>query len=216
MKKAIVGLYIIVLFIVIWLIYACNCNLKFGTDGSAGLFITALGVLVTFVVAWQIWQTIDANGRIKKMEASVAESENRDKQLGHLLEAFQIDEIAKLENSPAPKYAQSVNALRSFILAGISSSYIPVKNIIDRLSAILDDIDKDSNRFNRIIFANVNRECDNCFKDILASINKQIEIYGEISDSIKALNKRRININEPYKDISINDALNSLHTHSHL
>lgn len=36
----------------------------FDPNGSAGVFISALGVLVTFVVAWQVWMMIDAKNAL--------------------------------------------------------------------------------------------------------------------------------------------------------
>lgn len=65
LQKRIKVLYILIGSVVVWLAYACCCDLEFGTDGSAGVFTTALGILVTLLVAWQIWQTIASREEIK-------------------------------------------------------------------------------------------------------------------------------------------------------
>lgn len=44
------------------------CNDLEYSNNNAGVLISALGVLVTFVVAWQIWQMIDAKSSIREFE----------------------------------------------------------------------------------------------------------------------------------------------------
>lgn len=71
MKKAIIILYIVVAILGGWLGYACYCNLYFDADSSAGLLVASLGVMVTLLVGWQIFNAItfkDAINRINELE----------------------------------------------------------------------------------------------------------------------------------------------------
>lgn len=68
MKKAIIILYIIVIGLAGWLGYACYCDLRFDPNSSAGVIISSLGVMVTLLVAWQIYSTIEADKRIASIK----------------------------------------------------------------------------------------------------------------------------------------------------
>lgn len=71
MKKAIIILYILVAGLCGWLGYACYCNLTFNSDSSAGIIVASLGVMVTLLVGWQIFNAItfkDAVSRISELE----------------------------------------------------------------------------------------------------------------------------------------------------
>ena len=171
----------------------CNyylCNFRYDSD-SAGVLISALAIIVTLLVAWQIWQTIDVKNTLTRMEASVKDAENRDNQLQHLLEAFQIDEIAKAQTTLGAQYAQSVNALRSFILAGVPASYIPITNIVSRLNGILGEVEQSKDALVKERFTRVGRECDNYYRDISRTIRERIEFYREVSNNLTAINDRR-------------------------
>ena len=160
--------------------------------------VDILAVLVTVLMGWQIWQGIDANNRLKRMESSVADATKRDTQLRHLLEAFQLNETARAENTLGSRYAQSVSALRSFILSGVPSAYIPITGILSRLNNILNEVEVDADRANRAMFATVNRDCDLHFQTILSAINEQIGIYQDILEDIRRINRRRVSLNEPF------------------
>ena len=170
----------------------------FGITASDVDVTNMLSVLVTVLVGWQIWQGIDANNRLKRMESSVADATKRDTQLRHLLEAFQLNETAQAENTLGSRYAQSVSALRSFILSGVPSAYMPIRGILSRLNSILNEVEVDTDRANRAMFATVNRDCDLQFQTILSAINEQIGIYQDILEDIRIINRRRVSLNEPF------------------
>lgn len=163
--------------------------------------VDILSVLVTVLIGWQIWQGIDANNRLRRMESSVREAENRNTQLRHLLEAFQLDRLAQTAGTPSAQYTQSVAALRSFVFSGVSSAYLPIMEILARLNSILDTIDRETDRTHRAQFASINRDCDVHFSTILASINEQIGIYQDILERIRLINQRRIAINSNFTDL---------------
>lgn len=157
-----------------------------------------LSILVTILIGWQIWQGIDANNRLRRMESSVREAENRDTQLRHLLEAFQLDRLAQTAGTRGARYTQSVAALRSFVFSGVSSAYLPIMEILARLDDILNTVEQDDNRARRAQFAAINRDCDVHFSTILASINEQIGIYQDILERIRLINRRRIALNHDF------------------
>lgn len=67
MKKAIIALYVIVICLFAWVTYACICNLKFCPENSAGVIVASLGVMVTFLVGWQIWKSIEYDKAINRI-----------------------------------------------------------------------------------------------------------------------------------------------------
>lgn len=170
-----------------------------------------LSTLVTILIGWQIWQGIDANNRLKRMESSVKESEKRDVQLRHLLEAFQLDRLAQTAGTPGARYTQSVAALRSFVFSGVSSAYLPIMEILARLDGILNTVGSTDDRARRAQFATINRDCDVHFQTILASINEQIGIYQDILGEIRRINRRRRDINEHFVGLdSLEEARNAV------
>lgn len=67
-KTSIIILYFLILFLLGWLSYACYCNLKFDANSSAGLIVSALCVLVTALVGWQIFNAISIQRRLTFVE----------------------------------------------------------------------------------------------------------------------------------------------------
>lgn len=122
MKKAVVSLYIIVAFLFGWITYACICDLRFNPEGVAGITVASLGVMVTLLVGWQVYNAIafkDAVGQIESLrnlamgyhEASIGISELR-----HSLEnsLFQcVIALERLNMSRNAEYDNLATALRT-------------------------------------------------------------------------------------------------------
>ncbi|MDE6453372.1 MAG: hypothetical protein K2L27_04120 [Muribaculaceae bacterium] len=73
MRNAIVILYIIVAILGGWIGYACYCDLAFDSNSSAGIIVATLSVIVTLLVGWQIWQTINARQEIEQTRERLKE-----------------------------------------------------------------------------------------------------------------------------------------------
>lgn len=69
MKKAIILLYLIVVALSSWVAYTSYCNLRFDAGNVAGVYISMLSALITFVVAWQIWQALSIKDDIEKIKS---------------------------------------------------------------------------------------------------------------------------------------------------
>ena len=121
MKKAIIILYILVAGLCGWLGYACYCDLTFDPDRSAGIIVSALGVMVTLLVGWQIFNAItfkDAINRINELEhlaVGYHEAAIGVSALDHSLSAslFQcIVALERLNMARNAEYENIANALR--------------------------------------------------------------------------------------------------------
>lgn len=67
MKKAIIILYIAFIFMIGWISYISYHNLTFDPNNSSGLTVACLGIMVTFLVAWQIYTTIISKEQVKEL-----------------------------------------------------------------------------------------------------------------------------------------------------
>lgn len=65
-----------------FIIYLCGV-MEVNTN-SPSVLISALGVIITFVVAWQIWQTIASRDEIKEARDAVKRSEELVKRIEHI------------------------------------------------------------------------------------------------------------------------------------
>lgn len=72
MKRAIVVLYILVAALGGWVAYICYRNLQFDADNSAGILVSALGILVSVLVGWQIYKYIDIKKEIEQQQDEIA------------------------------------------------------------------------------------------------------------------------------------------------
>lgn len=68
LQKGIKILYFLIGIIAVWLGYVCLCDLKFGTDESAGFFMTAMGVMVTVLVGWQVFNAVENSKTLRKLD----------------------------------------------------------------------------------------------------------------------------------------------------
>lgn len=121
MKKAIIILYIVVAMLGGWLGYVCYCDLYFDANSSAGLLVASLGVMVTLLVGWQIFNAIsfkEAISRIDELEhlaAGYHEASIGICELNHSLPnaLFQcIVSLERLNRARNAEYENVANAIR--------------------------------------------------------------------------------------------------------
>lgn len=90
-------LYIIVIILTGWVCYTSYCDLYFDAENAAGIYISALGVLITFVVAWQIYNAVDMRGEIKNFKSEIDSLRN----ITQEHEAKAGERLSKVETSTA-------------------------------------------------------------------------------------------------------------------
>lgn len=173
--------------------------IKFDGD-NAGTFISALGVLVTALVGWQIYNAIEMRSIIKeyddlkrKFEESNEALRIQDERNLSLMKAFYCRNIATSHPNNTIRYIAALIAIKHFIDADAAPNYPPFRNLIGFLNRILHDIERDSaehiEQFNR-------REttCENIYEEIIGTINNRTNELREIAQQIRNIRRNRIRI----------------------
>lgn len=201
LQKRIKVLYILIGSVVVWLAYACCCHLKFGTDGSAGVFITALGVLVTLLVAWQIYMTIVSKEEVSRMSEELnsirnehqrANRQNRNITMGwHRLT---MGDVSLDDDSYVEAYCQYIQALKLFIDSPLSLDDELVENCLASMAACVDSVEDAQNERQINIknkFINNNPKFDNENEELLNLVKKRERANRNFKKQLIYLKERR-------------------------
>lgn len=124
------------------------CKMEF--DGnSAGIIISALGVLVTALIGWQVYNAVEMKGIIDKVDKVKSELdslaiEHRDKisRLGWLASALHgtTFERKTFEGGDTAYFKHCLDVIGNFVKSGASFDSPPFKNTLDNLESTLHDI----------------------------------------------------------------------------
>lgn len=222
MKKAIIILYFIVIGLGGWLAYACYCNLSFDPDKSAGLFVSVLGVMVTALVGWQAFNAIEMRDAIKTMRglnAEVTEKisrlKNRDDELMNLIEAYFLASLFReRSHGLGSQYSRCGQAIRHFLLAGVSCDYNSLVDLVEQLSNILDELDK-RDHIGKGFFSDNHRIYEVLSKEIIDILDKKPKEYESIKTKIIQSRDRRRKITETHIDVTMKRSLEKEDAISH-
>lgn len=183
--------------------YNLYCSEMKFNGNSAGVLISALGVIVTALIGWQVYNAIEMGSAVKqvndlkdKLALQSHKLETQDKRNLCLIEAFQFrsevyDEVKrkKLVN----RYQVALQAIRQFLRAGAPSYYIPLWGLVSDLPIFLEDIRHSHPRL-RKIFNDRATDLEDLYDDIIYEIDKRIDEMGEIKKKIKQAHKTRLKI----------------------
>lgn len=177
-------------------------QMKFDSN-SAGVVISAFGVLVTTLVGWQVYNAIEMGNAVKqvnklkeKLSLQSQKLEAQDKRNLCLIEAFQFrsdvyDEVKRKQL--VVRYQVALQAIRQFLRAGTPSYYIPLWNLVSDLSTFLDDIRHAHPRM-RKLFNDKADEFEKLYDDIISEIDKRLDEMSEIKRKIKKAHQERVKI----------------------
>lgn len=207
LKNAIVVLYLMVVGLAGWFAYICYHKLEFNPDGMAGIIVSVLGIIVTLLVGWQVFNAIEMRNTIKEVDDIRAEHRtaisvlySRNTELQCLLEAFQLVHEAKAEELPLGNvYCLRAKAIRQFLRANVPTNYIPFLGLLTQLKSIIKDVEQ-LDEFGRIMFAKCDRDCEVVYDEIIDLINKNHNEYGMLKGMVKSIRDSRRKINASYID----------------
>lgn len=103
---------VLILFLISIFCVLCFGNIEFSTDGSASILISSFGVLVTFLVAWQIGLSLISREEVRKIERVSNRLNTIENQMtmlrntpdGHLFYVLAINKFEKQEYYDAFEY----------------------------------------------------------------------------------------------------------------
>lgn len=181
-------------------------GMKFN-DNSAGVVISALGVLVTALVGWQIYNAIEMRSIIReydKLKRQLEESSKalkmQDEQNLTLIEAYaKVNNATNGSYSFANQYEMYLESLELFLKANVPLRY---KTIVE-INAILD-MTLTSLKWGIITdkrqFVEREKNFDELYLNILSHLHRREDNIKQLSSRLTSIHDKRIAICQKIKD----------------
>lgn len=157
-----------------------------------------LSILVTFLVAWQIWQTIsikDDVSKIQQLEAKlneqIAVSDLRNQELFDIAEAHRLERIADNSKINSVRYGNYLRAMMLFLKSNVALSYPPLSSKISMLNAIITTVNNAKGE-EKVSFANQMNGFDETYSELL-------DVIAAREDNLIDLKKRVIRLRDRRK-----------------
>lgn len=166
-----------------------------------------LTLLITVLIGWQIWQTIDAKNTVEKFENRTKEYDAKIDHLRQGLESkttllsaqgermsFLIDghsrqHSAQNENILAASYRMYAEAVELFIRSWMPPMYDPLQASLLEMTNILQRIESDPEQWK--MFVDDENIYDNIHDNIVNAINQHQMALDGIINQVRALNRNR-------------------------
>lgn len=206
-------LYILIGGVAVWLSYACLCDLRFGTDGSAGFLMTAMGVMVTALVGWQVFNAVENSKTLRrvdklKQELTTYREQARQDAVDNFLhsQALKMIERANDKNIVlSNRYWNGANAIKNLMCGLTPTNYIPMFEALSSMENILDELKSPENELWRYMFVKHQETYEDIYDDIIAAMGTQAKHLEHLRERIKQLRDERVSILKPYQGKSITD-----------
>lgn len=188
-------------------------DIKDGISWAIGI----LGALLTFSVAWSVWQVIDtkntvkkaeeASEKLKKLEQNLAAQQNlfnqRNLEIRHLIDAHARLHEAENECDLSYKYVLYAEAIRLLIQSNMDMTYEQFENarhgLFDTLRAFqsLADDDKIED------FINSEREYERYYQLLMSLLTKQSEEIDKFKQQLARIRELRSDAIEAMKNSKV-------------
>lgn len=213
MKRAVIILYILVVGLFVWLGYACWCDLKFGTDGAAGFFMTAMGVMVTALVGWQVFNAVENVKTLKKMDGLESELRSKSEQIVTLnsqvldiIEAHHERSLAQGINYWEYKYRHACKSLKLFIRGNVKPDYEPLLSLMRDMASIIERANKEATEDEKIVFALAFAQFDNEYNEAIGILHRREGDLRAMRNQLTSLRDRRKKLFDDYAKMETSEA----------
>lgn len=159
-----------------------------------------LSILVTFLVAWQIWQTINAKQTIEKLQEEYQQTrfqtqlDTNDSMLMcmAMLSAHEGNEFWEDDRDAATAYIKFAQALMSYshIHKGIANKEQSIEDCKTKLRNFLDELTKEERDIERSKFNQYDKDLDVIYDSII-TLSEKVNLSESLITHIKSLNKER-------------------------
>lgn len=202
MKGSLILVYIILAILVCWVAYTSFCDLQFKPDNAAAFYVGVLGALITFLVAWQIWQVIDTKDTIKEFKREFEDIKNRfakEKKLNQyivrgynlLAEAQDIKHNQIDTELCSSGYLKTAYALYYFILGNLDLESYEINRCIEDFGIYLRQLEKSNSPKVKKGFCEDAQNIDEIRKALMDNVNKSIDKSLGFIEKIQSLKKSR-------------------------
>ena len=184
----------------------------------AGFVIATLSALITFLVAWQIWQTMVSRREIeqaKEVSRKIIELESRLKatsdlftqrnmEIGQLIDAHAQLQAARDSDFFSDRYIHLAEALNDFIRSNVSIDYRPFIETRIALNDTLALLASEGSQEDKDIFLESYDAYEELHNNIMASIHKRQQdidslrrLVVDLRDQRRALRSQLLSSTNP-------------------
>lgn len=175
-----------------------------------GIIVGILALLITFLVGWQIWQTMATKDEIKEMrerndgfEIRFNRLERRAEEAVSLLDAESRLRIAGDQSTPLPaRYRIYMESILSFIRANLRVYNNSFEQAILNLSGLLPAIRADQTSHQ--MFLNDESIYDETYRQIMRAITEEIFNFNELQTRLIMIHDERIRLMDELRQESTN------------
>lgn len=167
---------------------------------------TVLSILVTFLVAWQIWQTMMSRHeverttavlhRIQELETELNERSTiftqRNMELTHLIDAHAHLQSARDASQISEAYSHFANALIRFASSNVSFEYVPLQQSIQGLHDSLIALESEGDNDDIDWFIESMDEYNNLYDELVASIHRREQDIARLHREIIGIREERL------------------------
>lgn len=184
-------------------IYCCG-KLNVDCNGPE-ILISALGVLVTFLVAWQIWQTMASREEIRKamktaddlivlkseMENSFNSAMASITRTREIIKAETLKQMADNETIRTAGYRIYLDAILHYLKAREEIINDGFQDCLANIESILDNADNFTD-FDKEIFIREKHLHNDLYHEILQNVNQEIDHLNTFRNHITEIHDKRI------------------------
>ena len=166
------------------------------SDGT--LLVSVLGILVTALITWQIFNAVENSKTLRKMEDLETKLKDQIKRSGmdtqavfDFAEAHRLEQEANRSTDFGYQYNCHVRALLLYLRSNMGLSYPPLQNKTSLLNMLISQVSRSENDDNKILFARQMVGLEDLHEEILDEIGKRDKELRRIRREIINLRTRR-------------------------
>lgn len=179
-----------------------------------GVIVAVLGILITALITWQIWQTIISRrevekatktaNRLNKLESELNQQRNiyesRNLEIKHLIDAHARLHEADNERDLSYKYILYAEAIRLLIQSNMDMTYEQFENARHGLFDTLRAFQSLANDDKIEDFINSEREYERYYQLLMSLLTKQSEEVGKFKLQLARIRELRLDAIEAMKN----------------
>lgn len=194
--------------IVLSLVAVVCVFLKTEDSNNASMIVTALGVMVTALVGWQVFNAIEnvkTLKRMDRMQTAFAHQhqllETQDKRGRNLIEAFAEARKGDAESILSAKYMCYLNSIHLFISANVPAAYQYLTQAELELSNTLNLLEHSTDHTSQRMFIDHINDYENIYRRIMTLIHQRQEDLDTLHIRITRLRDERRRVCEALQKI---------------
>lgn len=174
-------------------------------DNSAGVLISSLGVIVTVLVGWQVFNAIENVKTLTKMENLENELCEKSRQIITLnsqvldiIEAHHERELAQGIKYWECKYEHACKSLKLFLRGNVKADYEVLIFLLRDMASIIERVDNMATEDEKIVFARTFPKFDKEYNEAIEIIHSREVKLTMLRDKLTSLRDRRKKLFDDY------------------